>query len=648
MSASRTSRVITALSLRYRESPSIASRSTTSRSTTSRSTTSRSTTSRSTARRPVPRAASPRANKETSSVVDKRIRFRLALSLGIFVIVFVLILGRTIMLQTFSRDTLHAASIDQRTKISALRAERGAIFDRNGHEIALSIPSQTLSVNPRMVVDPIGTARALAGLLRFSPEREANVQQALIDKKTSFLYLARKVDKPTAEAVLALDLPGVTSNNEPKRIVESGVAGAVIGRTDPDGVGTAGLELQYNELLAGVDGVSVIEKDGSGNSMKNSGDKGNSAKPGDDLVLTIDKSLQFQTDQALIQRVTQLSAIAGTVIMMNSRTGEIYAMSNVRRNLDGLVELGTGNFAAVEAHEPGSVAKVFSIGAAIDLGRTTEASSYKVPGSLRVDKFTIRDAYPHGLISMTTRDIMRDSSNLGAVKISEKVTLEEKHNYLRAFGFGEKTSLQYPGESRGILRPTKDWYGTQKITVDYGYGYATTPLQMLAGVNVVANDGTYVAPQLVKATIDKNGIMHEMPASATHRVLKESTATTMTSLLKEVVCAGTGKLAKVKGMKVAGKTGTGYKAQRNGTYTTNTGGRKYFASFVGYFPADDPQVTMLVSIDEPNGNTRERFGGTAAATVFSRLAEVAIHELQIAPTGVGSGCPKRPIAASSH
>ncbi|MSO59487.1 MAG: penicillin-binding protein 2 [Ilumatobacteraceae bacterium] len=646
MSASRISRAITALSLRYRVAPSN-TQSTRARAD-SRQLTSRSS-SRAPARRPVAHTVSPkRETKEASIVVDQRIRFRLALALGVFMIVFVLILGRTLMLQTFSRDTLHAASIDQRTRTVTLRADRGGIFDRNGHEIALSVPSQTLFVDPRMVVDPIGTAHALAGLLQLTPEREAKIQQVLVDKKSSFLYLARQVDKSTAQAVLALGLPGVSSDEEPLRVVESGVAGAVIGRTDPDGVGTAGLELQYDKLLAGIDGVSVRELDGSGNSMSNAAGSTNSGKPGDDLVLTIDKSLQFQTDQALIQRVTQLSAKAGTVIMMNSRTGEIYAMSNVRRSLDGTVGLATGNFAAVEAHEPGSVAKVFSVSAALDLGRTTETSSYKVPGTLRMDKFTIRDAYPHGLVSMTTRDIVRESSNLGAVKISETVTLEEKHDYLRAFGFGEKTGLQYPGESRGILRPTKDWYGTQKITVDYGYGYATTPLQMLAGVNVVANGGTYVAPKLLKATIDEDGVIHEAALSATHQVLKESTATTMTSLLKEVVCAGTGKLAQVKGMKVAGKTGTGYKAQTNGTYTTNTGGRKYFASFVGYFPADDPQITMLVSIDEPNGNTHDRFGGTAAATVFSRLAEVAIHELQISPTGVGSGCPKRSAVASSH
>ena len=646
MRAPRTSRAIAALSLRYRAAPS-SSRSTQSRSAAHRPTSR--TASRPTANRTPPRQRAQKSStKEASVVVDKRIHFRLAMSLVVFIIAFVLILGRTVMLQTISRDTLHAASIDQRTRTVVLRADRGAIFDRNGHEIALSVPSQTLFVDPRMVTDPIGTARAIAGILQITPEREAKIQKVLTDKTSAFLYLARQVDKSTVETVLALGLPGVSSYEEPMRVVESGVAGAVIGRTDPDGVGTAGLELQYDKVLAGVDGVSTRQRDGRGNSMTNSSPNDDSGKPGDDLVLTIDKSLQFQTDQALIQRVTQLSAKAGTVIMMNSRTGEIYAMSNVRRALDGTVGLATGNFAAVEAHEPGSVAKVFSVSSALDLGRATEDSSYKVPGSLRVDKFTIRDAYSHGLMSMTTRDIVRDSSNLGAVKISETVTLDEKRNYLRAFGFGEKTGLQYPGESRGILRPIKDWYGTQKITVDYGYGYAATPLQMLAGVNVVANGGQYVAPKLIKGTIDENGVIHETAASATHQVLKESTATTMTSLLKEVVCAGTGKLAQVKGMKVAGKTGTGYKAQANGTYTTNTGGRKYFASFVGYFPADDPQITMLVNIDEPNGNTRERFGGTAAATVFSRLAEVAIHELQIPPTGVGSGCRKLSATASSH
>jgi cell division protein FtsI (penicillin-binding protein 3) len=167
---------------------------------------------------------------------------------------------------------------------------------------------------------------------------------------------------------------------------------------------------------------------------------------------------------------------------------------------------------------------------------------------------------------------------------------------------------------------------------------AATPLQLIAGVNTVANKGPYVAPQLVSATIDKAGKRHPVPESATHSVLKPETAATMTEMLREVICTGTGELAQVKGMEIAGKTGTGYKVQSNGTYSTDTGGRKYFASFVGYFPAANPRVTMLISIDEPDASSRDRFGGTAAATVFARLVPGVMHELGIQATGSGTGC----------
>ncbi|CAB4568173.1 unannotated protein [freshwater metagenome] len=218
---------------------------------------------------------------------------------------------------------------------------------------------------------------------------------------------------------------------------------------------------------------------------------------------------------------------------------------------------------------------------------------------------------------------------------------------MTAFGFGQKTGLNYPGESRGILRDANKWRGTEKFTVSYGYGLATTALQVVAGVNTVANGGTYVAPRLVRATIDKSGKKVEAKPSLTRQVVSKETASEMTSMLREAVCTGTAELAQVKGMQVAGKTGTGYKVQDNGTYATDSGARKYFASFVGYFPAEAPRVTVMVSIDEPNASSRDRFGGTAAAPVFARLVPSIMRELGVEPTGTGTGC-KRPVQSASR
>ncbi|MFM8776031.1 MAG: penicillin-binding transpeptidase domain-containing protein, partial [Actinomycetota bacterium] len=213
---------------------------------------------------------------------------------------------------------------------------------------------------------------------------------------------------------------------------------------------------------------------------------------------------------------------------------------------------------------------------------------------------------------------MVDSSNLVTVLISRTVALETNYAYLKLFGFGVKTPVQYPGESRGSLRPVSKWQGTEKITFAYGYGYTSTALQMVAAVNTIANNGVYVAPKLVLKTTDKNGVESATPESASHQVVSSTTAKAMTAMMTDVVCFGTGKLAKLQGMSVAGKTGTSYKLQENGKYISDEGTRSYFASFAGFLPANNPRFTVFVSIDEPDPLTMDRFGGTAAAPVFTR------------------------------
>ena len=582
--------------------------------------------------------ASMRSSKIPSSEAHHRVKSRIRGMVGVFILLLTLLLGRVLLLQTFQRDGYYAASVDQRTRVNILRAARGVIFDRNGNELALSVPSTTVYADPRGMTDIPGVVRGLSVALAYTPEQEARLLATLSKPGSKFSYIARGLTKENAQTLLNLGLPGIYSYSEPSRQVEGGVAGAVIGRTDPDGLGTSGLEKQFNKILTGVDGKGIREVDKNGRSIAGVQSTTAAPVPGDDIVLTLDKNIQFQTDTALLDRVGQLNAKGGTAIVMNTKTGQVYAMSNVRRNAAGSAVLASGNFAAVEAYEPGSVAKVFSVSAVLNEGAVTPETVFKVPGAIVVDKYPIRDAWPHGPIDMNVRTIVSESSNIGTLMTAEKISSNTLHDYLYAFGFGQKTGLDYPGESRGSLRAASKWRGTEKVTVSYGYGMSVTPLQMIAGVNTVANNGTYVAPQLVSATIDKAGKRHPVPESITRSVLKPETAAVMTDMLREVVCTGTGKLAQVKGMEIAGKTGTGYKVQANGTYSTDTGGRKYFASFVGYFPAANPQVTMLISIDEPDASSRDRFGGTAAATVFARLVPGVMHELGIQATGSGTGC----------
>ena len=552
---------------------------------------------------------------------------------------------RTAYLQTIGSGQYRDASVSQRTRVNTVKAERGSILDRNGLELAIPIPLRTVFADPRQVIDPVGTARAIAALLAMSPEAEIALAEKLQDKTSSFTYVARQTSQEVADSLIALGLPGVSSYKESGRELTSDGLRALVGRTDPDGLGTSGLEKQFDELLAGVNGRQVREVSAKGQSIPATQDNSVSAIPGKTLVTTIDRNIQFQVDGILAQQIARLQARSGTAIVMDSATGEIYAMSTLRLNEDGTYSADSGNIAAVEANEPGSVAKVFSIAAAINEGKVDQSTPFNVPPVFVANKGTqwenvIRDAYPHGLEEMSVRKIFVDSSNVGTLMVGQTIGADKMHDYLQSFGFGSKSAIDFPGETKGILQSANKWVGSRKFTTSYGYGYSTTALQLIAGVNVVANHGNYVAPRLVTATVTKDGLNESIAPQEQRSVITPETAAVMRSLMSDVVCFGTSTLGKVPGITVAGKTGTAYKRQDNGTYAADDGSRSYFASFVGFIPAQQPRFTVLVSIDEPNAASLDRFGGTAAAPVFANIAQVLISELDIRPDATDLGCPK--------
>lgn len=558
-----------------------------------------------------------------------------------------LLVVRSADIQVVRGEALRADGANQRASFVKIPASRGSIFDRDGNELAITVPAQSIYANPQAVVDPVASARVLAQMLGLDPASESDLATKLADRSTTFVYVQRFVDPSLVESVLALELSGVNSVTEAQRVQVAGtLARNIIGRTDPFGEGSTGLELQYDKVLKGEDGRRVRESS-RGRSIPGTSRTVAQARPGTDLVLTLDRSMQFQTEQALIARVTELEARGGNAVIMDTKTGEVLAIVSVRRDADGQVSVTNGNLAAVEAYEPGSVAKIFSIAATIDAGVATPTTTYEVPGVYEFDPgtefaMTITDAYPHDLQTMSLRDVIVHSSNIGTLMAAEPLGPSRLHDYLSDFGFGKLTDIDFPGESAGVLKPAKKWRGSEKATVTYGYGFSATSLQLVSAVNAVANKGVYVSPRFVKATIDENGSVWDTPIGSSRRVISEETALTMADLLQGVVCEGTGTRAQVAGLSVAGKTGTGYKIQDNGTYQSDSGGRAYFATFVGFVPAYDPAVTILVSIDEPDPSSRDRFGGTAAAPVFSKLAEMAIHERSIEPADSDNGCALAP------
>ncbi|CAB4878337.1 unannotated protein [freshwater metagenome] len=573
-------------------------------------------------------------------------RRRLIALFVVAVLVFGVVLVRITLLQTSGARSYTLAGTHQRTQETVLHASRGVIFDRNGDELALSVPATTIFVNPKLVGDADATAAALGTMLQLTPERQQNLAEAMRNKDKSFVYVARQIDDASAASVMALKLAGVDSYRESTRVIPGGdLARGVIGHTDTDGTGTAGLEQQYDKLLTGVDGELVREHDRQGRSIPGTGTVAAPAVPGNDIVSTIDRSIQFTLEQALLARASELGARGGTAIVEETSTGNILAMASVRRDDMGVYHVTTANVGAVDSYEPGSVAKVVTIAAGLNEGVVTPDSSLRVPGRIVYDSgtpwaFTITDAEPHATEDMSVHDILVHSSNIGTIGVSQLIGAEKQYDYMTAFGLGQRSALGFPGESKGILKQWQQWQGTERITPAYGYGVAATAIQLVGAVNTIANNGLYVAPRLVQAIIGQDGTMRPVAASATRQVVSPQTAQQMNLIMRDVVCDGTATRAQVDGITIAGKTGTGVKAV-DGQYSSAAKVKAYYSSFVGFFPAEAPRVTTLISIDEPPAGNIDRFGGTAAAPVFQAVVPTIMHQLGIQPPNAAGGCPAR-------
>jgi cell division protein FtsI (penicillin-binding protein 3) len=585
------------------------------------------------------RISAPRPEVRARDRKSGQPRRRLIAALVALSLVLVVIVGRVAMLKTTDGDSLRSAGAQQWERTTEVVAQRGTIFDRNGHELAMSVPAAAISINPKLIDGPV-TVQMLDDLLDLPDEKVDELLAEVESADRGFVYVARQVDHAVGNQIAALNRPGVNVDAETRREMPGGdTAQTVLGGTNIDGEGVAGLELQYDDILAGTGGEMTREIAPGGRTVPGSEVISEQPVAGDDLVLTIDRSIQFATEQVLIDRVTEINARGGFIVVMDTDTGEIYANASVRRDAEtGAPEVTSGNFVAVDSYEPGSVAKVITVAGALDAGVVQPDTWFDVPGWKEYYDVVIRDAHAHGLESMTVSDILATSSNIGTIMIQDAVGRDAHYDYLRDFGFGSVTDLDFPGESAGLLKDQDDLWGSERVTVAYGQGLSSTPLQMIAAINTVANGGLYVAPSLVRETVGADGVSTEVPAANTRRVVSETAARQTTEMMERVVCSGTAKRAIVDGLSIAGKTGTAFKAADNGTYFDSDGNRTYYASFAGFYPADDPQVTVLVALDEPPAGSQDRFGGTAAAPVFADLTPTIIHELGIQPPPGSTGC----------
>jgi cell division protein FtsI (penicillin-binding protein 3) len=551
------------------------------------------------------------------------VRRRLVVLLTVLALAFGVVLVRLVMIQGIDPDRYVAVGESQRLRDVVLPAGRGAVFDRNGRELAMTIPQKTVWANPHLVTDPLRTARRLAPILDVD---EATLVDRL-SRDAAFVYLARKVGDAVADRVERLRLDGVFFVDEPKRFNPAGeLAAPLLGVVGLDNEGLSGLELQYEQRLKGAPGELRVERDPYGHVIASGNRSFTPAEPGDDLVLTIDRSLQYETEKALADEIVHSSAKAGTAVVMDPTTGEILAMANLAYDGTRPPYPSANNIAVTNVYEPGSVNKLITIAAALEEGLVEPDTTLSVPDHLRVADHVFSDHDPHPTKQWTVTDIMATSSNIGTIKIGQQVGKHGLDEYLRKFGFGSTTGLGFPGEPRGLLLDPDDWSGTSIGTVPIGQGLAVTALQMLAAYNAVANDGVLVTPKLVKAMVDADGRERVTPSSDRRRVVSPETARKLTAMLTEVVEEGTGTAAAIDGYTVAGKTGTARKPLPTGGYR-DAHGYHYIATFAGFVPAENPRLSMIVVLDEPV----QMYGGLVSAPVFSKVAQYGLRLFRIPP-----------------
>jgi len=562
-------------------------------------------------------------------------------ALIVIAVVLIGLIGRVAHLQTTEADTLRSAAADQWTRSVTIRAQRGTMFDRHGAELAMSVPAVTVSINPKLIDNGPATVQVLDDLLDLPDDETAQLLAEIESKERGFVFVRRQADADIGDEISSLKLAGVNVDRESRREMPGGDTGrSVIGRTDIDGEGISGLELQFDDLLTGAGGEMRREVAPGGRSIPGSETVAAQPVAGDDLVLSLDRSVQYSTEQVLLEQLAAIGAKGATAIAMDTDTGEIYSMASVRMNEEsGRYEVTSGNFAAVDSYEPGSVAKVITIASALSEGLVRPETSYLVPWRKQYYDDLLKNSHEHPDTVMSVSQILIESSNIGTIFVQQEMGRAKHREYMAQFGLGARTALDFPGESPGILKQPEDLWGSERVTVAYGQGVSSTSLQLVAAVNTIANRGTYVAPKLVNATVGPDGTITETAPSESRRVVNEQAALQTTEMMRNVVCSGTATRAQVDGLSIAGKTGTAFKAADNGTYFDDDGDRIYYSSFVGFFPAEDPQVTVLISVDEPPAGTGDRFGGTAAAPVFAELAPTLIHELGIVPAPGATGCP---------
>ena len=569
---------------------------------------------------------------------ERLVRLRLmliALSVCLWALI---VLSRLVQLQVFGRESYQRQAARQSERTINLDPRRGPILDRDRRALAVSVDADSIYAVPQEVDDPPRTAAALARALGLDAAARRDLL-AQLQKSRAFVWVRRKVDPVIAAEVRDLQLPGIGFLTENRRYYPKRELGAqVLGWVGVDNTGMSGVEYAYDDAIRGKAAKVTVHIDARRRPV------GHTEKPSTDghtVVLTLDESLQFEAERELERSVAETGAVAGTVIVLDPRTGEILAMANRPGfNPNRFAAYSSArwrNRAVSDAYEPGSVFKVVTAAAAlqekvVDPDEVIDCGH----GSIEVAGTVIND---HGVFDqLTFRDVIAKSSDVGVVRVAQRLGRESFHRYVKEFGFGEPTGVDLPGESGGLLRPTSRWSALSLPSMSFGQELGVTPLQMAAAVGAVANGGYLMRPYIVRQVEDADGrVVRAARPLPVRRVLEADTVEVLTRVLEGVVEHGTGRRAAIAGYVVAGKTGTAQKVDASGHYSMID----HVASFVGFVPAHHPALVVLAALDTPRGPRNQ--GGDVAAPLFARVAEHALRQL-----GIPADDPARSLRLNAY
>ncbi len=534
-----------------------------------------------------------------------------------------LALARAGWIQVVRAGSLAKLADAQQTQTIPVPAPRGTIFDRNNVELAANEDAITISADPKLVRFPEAEARRAASVLDLDLQGKVALLEKLADRKSRFTYVARQVPLAKAKKLERMKLAGFFFTVEPKRTYPQGVLAAqTIGFTNIDNHGLTGLELAYEKSLVGRDGEKTVVRDPAGRVIDMQSTK--YEKPGADLTLTIDSAIQLYVQQVLAHTRKTWQARSASAVVLDPRSGEVLAMAtaptyNANDSSQASNELQR-NRVVTDAYEPGSTFKLVTVAGALSEGVVTPQTPFTVPYSITVVDKRIHDAELRGTERLTVSQILVQSSNVGAIRISQELGAEQLAYWIKRFGFGNTTGIDFPGESKGIVPAQDEWYGSAAGTIPIGQGIAVTPLQLAAAYAAIANNGVWVQPHLVAKIGSKPA-----PAAKRRRVVKQAVADQIMAMLGSVVDKGTGTEAEIPNYSVAGKTGT---AEKPDPETGGYSPYKYVASFVGAVPASNPQLLILVTVDEPRNSI---WGGSVAAPAFREIALDCLRYLEVPP-----------------